>query len=40
MRAVVVQVAASGVCHTDLSVRGGGMPSLLPARSGTKAPGL
>jgi D-arabinose 1-dehydrogenase-like Zn-dependent alcohol dehydrogenase len=23
---VVVQVAASGICHTDLSVRGGGMP--------------
>ena len=37
---VVVQVAASGVCHTDLSVRDGGMPALLPCTLGHEGAGI
>jgi S-(hydroxymethyl)glutathione dehydrogenase/alcohol dehydrogenase len=37
---VLVQVAASGVCHTDLSVRDGGMPALLPCTLGHEGAGI
>ncbi len=37
---VLVQVAASGVCHTDLSVRDGAMPALLPCTLGHEGAGI
>jgi S-(hydroxymethyl)glutathione dehydrogenase / alcohol dehydrogenase len=37
---VKVQLAASGVCHTDLSVRDGGMPALLPCTLGHEGAGI
>jgi S-(hydroxymethyl)glutathione dehydrogenase / alcohol dehydrogenase len=37
---VIVQLAASGVCHTDLSVRDGGMPALLPCTLGHEGAGI
>jgi S-(hydroxymethyl)glutathione dehydrogenase/alcohol dehydrogenase len=37
---VQVQLAASGVCHTDLSVRDGGMPALLPCTLGHEGAGI
>ncbi|HEX3288374.1 MAG TPA: alcohol dehydrogenase catalytic domain-containing protein [Mycobacterium sp.] len=37
---VVVQLAASGVCHTDLSVRDGLMPALLPCTLGHEGAGI
>lgn len=37
---VLVQLAASGVCHTDLSVRDGGMPALLPCTLGHEGAGI
>jgi S-(hydroxymethyl)glutathione dehydrogenase/alcohol dehydrogenase len=37
---VSVQMAASGVCHTDLSVRDGGMPALLPCTLGHEGAGV
>lgn len=37
---VRVQVAASGVCHTDLSVRDGAMPALLPCTLGHEGAGV
>jgi len=37
---VRVRVAASGVCHTDLSVRDGSMPALLPATMGHEGAGV
>ena len=39
-REVRVRVAASGVCHTDLSVRDGSMPALLPATIGHEGAGV
>jgi Zn-dependent alcohol dehydrogenase len=36
----VVQLAASGVCHTDLSVRDGLMPALLPCTLGHEGAGI
>jgi S-(hydroxymethyl)glutathione dehydrogenase/alcohol dehydrogenase len=33
-------MAASGVCHTDLSVRDGGMPALLPCTLGHEGAGI
>ncbi|GBE65000.1 alcohol dehydrogenase [Mycobacterium sp. MFM001] len=37
---VRVRLAASGVCHTDLSVRDGGMPALLPCTLGHEGAGI
>src|SRR5215213_2435529 len=37
---VMVQMAASGVCHTDLSVRDGVMPALLPCTLGHEGAGI
>lgn len=37
---VRVRVAASGVCHTDLSVRDGSMPALLPTTLGHEGAGV
>lgn len=37
---VVVRLAASGICHTDLSVRDGGMPALLPCTLGHEGAGV
>jgi S-(hydroxymethyl)glutathione dehydrogenase/alcohol dehydrogenase len=37
---VRVQLAASGVCHTDLSVRDGLMPALLPCTLGHEGAGI
>lgn len=37
---VMVSVAASGVCHTDLSVRDGLMPALLPCTLGHEGAGI
>ncbi len=37
---VRVQIAASGVCHTDLSVRDGSMPALLPTTLGHEGAGV
>jgi S-(hydroxymethyl)glutathione dehydrogenase / alcohol dehydrogenase len=37
---VRVQLAASGVCHTDLSVRDGQMPALLPCTLGHEGAGV
>ena len=37
---VMVQLAASGVCHTDLSVRDGLMPALLPCTLGHEGAGI
>jgi len=37
---VRVQVAASGVCHTDLSIRDGSMPSMLPTTIGHEGAGV
>src|SRR6201998_1046575 len=37
---VRVQLAASGVCHTDLSVRDGQMPALLPCALGHEGAGV
>jgi S-(hydroxymethyl)glutathione dehydrogenase/alcohol dehydrogenase len=39
-REVRVQVAASGVCHTDLSIRDGSMPALLPTTLGPDGAGV
>ena len=39
-REVLVQLAASGVCHTDLSVRDGTMPALLPCTLGHEGAGV
>jgi S-(hydroxymethyl)glutathione dehydrogenase / alcohol dehydrogenase len=39
-REVRVQLAASGVCHTDLSVRDGTMPALLPCTLGHEGAGI
>ena len=39
-RDVRVQLSASGVCHTDLSVRDGSMPALLPCTLGHEAAGI
>ena len=37
---VIVRLAASGVCHTDLSVRDGSMPALLPCTLGHEGAGI
>lgn len=37
---VRVRLAASGVCHTDLSVRDGSMPALLPCTLGHEGAGI
>ena len=37
---VRVQIAASGVCHTDLSIRDGSMPALLPTTLGHEGAGV
>src|ERR1700730_3989010 len=37
---VRVQIVASGVCHTDLSVRDGLMPALLPCTLGHEGAGI
>ncbi len=37
---VRVRLAASGVCHTDLSVRDGSMPALLPCALGHEGAGI
>ncbi|HZQ30948.1 MAG TPA: Zn-dependent alcohol dehydrogenase [Mycobacterium sp.] len=37
---VVVRLSASGVCHTDLSVRDGSMPALLPCTLGHEGAGV
>ncbi|KUI22727.1 hypothetical protein AU193_10510 [Mycobacterium sp. GA-1285] len=37
---VKVDLVASGVCHTDLSVRDGGMPALLPCTLGHEGAGI
>lgn len=37
---VRVQIAASGVCHTDLSIRDGSMPALLPTTIGHEGAGV
>ena len=37
---VRVRVAASGVCHTDLSIRDGSMPALLPTTLGHEGAGV
>src|SRR6201998_2491749 len=37
---VRVQIVASGVCHTDLSVRDGQMPALLPCTLGHEGAGV
>jgi S-(hydroxymethyl)glutathione dehydrogenase/alcohol dehydrogenase len=37
---VRVRVAASGVCHTDLSIRDGSMPAMLPATIGHEGAGV
>ena len=37
---VRVRLAASGVCHTDLSVRDGAMPALLPCTLGHEGAGV
>jgi S-(hydroxymethyl)glutathione dehydrogenase/alcohol dehydrogenase len=37
---VRVRIAASGVCHTDLSVRDGSMPALLPTTLGHEGAGI
>ena len=37
---VRVRIAASGVCHTDLSVRDGSMPALLPTTLGHEGAGV
>jgi len=37
---VRVQIVASGVCHTDLSVRNGQMPALLPCTLGHEGAGI
>jgi S-(hydroxymethyl)glutathione dehydrogenase / alcohol dehydrogenase len=39
-REVRVELAASGVCHTDLSVRDGVMPALLPCTLGHEGAGI
>jgi S-(hydroxymethyl)glutathione dehydrogenase/alcohol dehydrogenase len=39
-REVRVRIAASGVCHTDLSIRDGSMPALLPATIGHEGAGV
>jgi S-(hydroxymethyl)glutathione dehydrogenase/alcohol dehydrogenase len=39
-REVGVRLAASGVCHTDLSVRDGSMPALLPCTLGHEGAGI
>jgi S-(hydroxymethyl)glutathione dehydrogenase / alcohol dehydrogenase len=39
-REVRVELAASGVCHTDLSVRDGSMPALLPCTLGHEGAGI
>ena len=39
-REVKVRIAASGICHTDLSVRDGGMPALLPCTLGHEGAGV
>ncbi|WP_157012012.1 alcohol dehydrogenase catalytic domain-containing protein, partial [Mycobacterium celatum] len=39
-REVRVRLAASGVCHTDLSLRDGGMPALLPCTLGHEGAGI
>jgi S-(hydroxymethyl)glutathione dehydrogenase / alcohol dehydrogenase len=39
-REVRVQLFASGVCHTDLSVRDGSMPALLPCTLGHEGAGI
>lgn len=37
---VKVKIAASGVCHSDLSVMDGGMPSMLPCALGHEGAGV
>jgi S-(hydroxymethyl)glutathione dehydrogenase/alcohol dehydrogenase len=37
---VIVRLAASGICHTDLSVRDGSMPALLPCTLGHEGAGI
>ncbi|MGH3561415.1 MAG: alcohol dehydrogenase catalytic domain-containing protein, partial [Mycobacterium sp.] len=37
---VRVRLAASGICHTDLSVRDGSMPALLPCTLGHEGAGI
>lgn len=37
---VRVRVAASGVCHTDLSIRDGSMPAMLPTTIGHEGAGV
>jgi S-(hydroxymethyl)glutathione dehydrogenase / alcohol dehydrogenase len=37
---VAVRLVASGVCHTDLSVRDGAMPALLPCTLGHEGAGI
>lgn len=37
---VRIRLAASGVCHTDLSVRDGSMPALLPCTLGHEGAGI
>jgi S-(hydroxymethyl)glutathione dehydrogenase / alcohol dehydrogenase len=37
---VRVRIAASGVCHTDLSIRDGSMPALLPSTLGHEGAGV
>lgn len=37
---VRVRIAASGICHTDLSVRDGSMPALLPTTLGHEGAGV
>ena len=37
---VRVRIAASGVCHTDLSIRDGSMPALLPTTLGHEGAGV
>jgi S-(hydroxymethyl)glutathione dehydrogenase / alcohol dehydrogenase len=39
-REVRVRLSASGVCHTDLSVRDGSMPALLPCTLGHEGAGI
>jgi S-(hydroxymethyl)glutathione dehydrogenase/alcohol dehydrogenase len=39
-RDVRVRLAASGVCHTDLSIRDGALPSLLPCTLGHEGAGV
>ena len=37
---VLVEIAASGICHTDLTVRGGTFPTPLPAVLGHEGAGV